>query len=66
MAELLGQPVRHLDEGVKIDPRVHALAVEQVDEVLGGDVARRPGGEGEPPTPPADWSIRVTPASSAA
>ena len=42
-------------------PCAQPLAVEQVDEVLGGQVAGRPGANGEPPVPPVEASKVVTP-----
>ena len=36
------QPLRDGNEGVDIDTRIDPLAVEEVDEVLGRDVARGP------------------------
>ena len=39
--ELAGEPLGDADQRVEVDAGLHALAVEQVDEVLGGDVARR-------------------------
>ena len=41
VAELAGQPLGDRDQRVEVDAGLDALAVEQVDEVLGGDVAGR-------------------------
>ena len=60
------QPFRDADERVEVDARLDPLAVEEVDEVLGGDVARGPGSERAAPVPPLEASSRVTPASTAA
>src|SRR3954464_6429780 len=37
---------RRADEGIEVDPGVHVHLVQHRDEVLGGDVARRAGGDG--------------------
>ena len=34
------EPLRDADQRVEVDPRLYALAVEEEDEILGGDVAR--------------------------
>ena len=44
-------------------PGLPARGIEEVDEVLGGEVAGRPGAYGQPPVPPADESKQRTPAS---
>ena len=46
--------------------RLDALALEQVDEILGRHVAGRRGENGQPPRPPTEASSTRAPASSAA
>ena len=41
-SEHLGDPLARPDEAVEVDAGAHPLALERVDEVLGGDVAGRP------------------------
>src|SRR3954463_7227904 len=40
------EPLRHADQPVEVDPGLDSLAMQEVDEVLGGDVPRRAGREG--------------------
>src|SRR5262249_58084752 len=40
------EPFGHLDERVEVDPRLDALTVEEVDQILRADVAGRPRREG--------------------
>jgi hypothetical protein len=40
-AEQLLEPLRDADQGVEVDAGVHSFAFEQVDQILGRDVARR-------------------------
>src|SRR5439155_1614850 len=45
-AEHAFEPLRDPDQRVEVDARLDALAVEQVDEILGADVPGRPRSEG--------------------
>ena len=65
-AEQPFEPLRHLDERVEVDAGLDAVALEQVDEILGRDVPVALGAKGQPPSPPTDASSTVAPASSAA
>ena len=45
LAENPLEPDRDTDQRIEIDSGLDPLAVEEVDQILGGDVARRPGSE---------------------
>jgi hypothetical protein len=36
-----GDPLGRVDEAIEVDPGLHALALQQVDEILRGDVPGR-------------------------